>query len=266
MRIIVCVKQVPDPEGPQDCFVVRSESLRVEPRGIPPVLSLFDENALEAALRIQDAHPDETRVTVLSMGRRVSPAVLQKALAVGADDLVTVEGELFESATLDSFATAWALAAAVRKIGAFDLVLTGRQAADWNAGQVGIGIGHLLGIPAVTLARDVRVEHGTVRVERVIPGGYEVVRTRMPAVVVASNEVGVMRYPTMLQRRDAKKKPSVSWGSADIGFDAPPAARVRLERLFPPEMRPADCQIVEGRSPAEAGRRLAERLRRDGVL
>ena len=138
MNIIVCIKQVPDPEGPQDCFAINPETVRVEPRGIPPVLSLFDENALEAALRIKDAHGEEVKITVVSVGRRISNAVLQKALAVGADDLVKVEGEAFESGSLDSFATASALAATIKQIDAYDLILAGRQAADWNAGQVGI--------------------------------------------------------------------------------------------------------------------------------
>ncbi|MCP4683010.1 MAG: electron transfer flavoprotein subunit beta, partial [Desulfobacterales bacterium] len=76
MKILVCIKQVPDPEGPQDCFVINPETLRVEPKGIPPVLSLFDENALEAALRVKDNNKD-VNITVISIGKRISNAVLQ---------------------------------------------------------------------------------------------------------------------------------------------------------------------------------------------
>ena len=158
MKLIVCIKQVPDPEAPQDCFVINPDTLLVEPKGIPPVLSLFDENALEAALRIKDAHGDETKIVVVSMGKRISNAVLQKALAVGADELVKVEDEALETGRLDSHAAATVLAEAVRKIGDYDLILTGRQAADWNAGQVGMGMAQLLGLPAITLARKVSIE------------------------------------------------------------------------------------------------------------
>ena len=266
MHIIVCMKQVPDPEGPQDCFVINPEAVRVEPRGLPPVLSLFDENALEAALRIKDAREDPVKITVVSLGRRLSNAVLQKALAVGADTLVKVEGEAFESAGLDSFATATALAATVKKLGAYDLVLAGRQAADWNAGQVGIFLAGLLGIAAVTLARKVDIEGAHVRVERVLPSGYERVRTPLPAVVIASNEIGEMRYPTLIQRRDAKKKPIKAWGAEDIGLEGVPQNRRVLKRLFAPEMRQRACQRVEGPTPAEAGRNLAQRLRKNGVI
>ena len=266
MNIIVCMKQVPDPEGPQDCFVINPETVRVEPRGIPPVLSLFDENALEAALRIKDAREDEVRITVISMGRRISNAVLQKALAVGADDLVKVEGEVFESGGMDSYAAASALAAAVSKIGVYDLILAGRQAADWNAGQVGTFLAGLLGIPAVTLARKVDIQGEQAVVERLLPNGYEVVEVPLPALVMASNEVGEMRYPTMIQRRDAKKKPVKAWGQEDIGFEGVRQHRLILRRLFLPEMRQGQCRIIQGETPAKAGRNLARRLRDDGVL
>jgi len=266
MNIIVCMKQVPDPEGPQDCFAINPETLRVEPRGIPPVLSLFDENALEAALRIKDARENEAKITLVTVGKRISNAVLQKALAVGADDLVKVEGEAFESGGLDSFGTASALAATINRIGSYDLILAGRQAADWNAGQVGIFLAGLLRVPAVTLARKVEIQGKHAVVERLLPNGYERVRTRLPSVVVASNEVGEMRYPTMIQRREAKKKPVTAWGAKDIGFESVPQNRLILKRLSAPEIRQGQCQVVDGETPEEAGRNLAQRLRTDGVL
>jgi electron transfer flavoprotein beta subunit len=266
MNIIVCMKQVPDPEGPQDCFAINPETVRVEPRGIPPVLSLFDENALEAALRIKDDHGEEMKITLLTLGGRISNAVLQKGLAVGADDLVKVEGEAFDPGMLDSFGTASALAATIKRIGSYDLILAGRQAADWNAGQVGIFLGGILGLPTVTLAKKVDIQGEYAVVERLVPSGYETVRTKLPAVVVASNEVGELRYPTMIQRRQAKKKPVTAWGASDIGIEEVPKNRVVLKRLFAPEMRKGQCQLMEGETPDEAGINLAKRLRADGVL
>ena len=266
MNIIVCIKQVPDPEGPQDCFVIKPDTLRVEPRGIPPVLSLFDENALEAALRIKEARKGDAKVTVVSIGRTLSNAVLQKALAVGADELVKVEGEAFESGALDSYSTATALSCAIQKIGPYDLVLAGRQAADWNAGQVGIFLAGLLAVPAITLARKLEIQGEHVLAERLIPGGYEIVRAPLPAVIIASTEMGEMRYPTLPQRRDAKKKPVRTWRAEDIGFGRSRENRVVLKRLFPPKIRKGKCQIMEAATPAQAGRELAQRLRRDGVL
>jgi len=267
MDIMVCIKQVPDPEGPQDCFVINPETLRVEPRGIPPVLSLFDENGLEAALRIKDAHKDQdVKITVVSVGKKIANAVLQKALAVGADELVKVEDDAFESGAVDSYATAFILASAIKKVGKYDLILAGRQAADWNAGQVGIGIAHLLGIPAVTLVKKAEITGEHAILDRVTATGYEVVKTPLPALIVTSNELGVMRYPTIIQRREAKKKPVTSWQVADVGLQGQPRNKLILERLFVPEIGKGQCRLIEGGTPAEAGRNLAECLRKDGLV
>jgi electron transfer flavoprotein beta subunit len=267
MEIIVCIKQVPDPEGSPDCFAIDREALRVEPKGIPPVLSPFDENALEAALRVKEARGErDVRITVVSMGKRISNAVLQKALAVGADALVKVEDAGFESGALDSHVTARVLAAAITKIGKYDLIFAGRQAADWNAGQVGIGIAHLLGIPAVAVVRKVEVIGDYAISERLTATGYEIVKTPLPALLVASNEVGLLRYPTMIQRREARKKPVVLWGMVEIGLEGRRHTRLVLKGLFAPEIRKRQCQFIEGQTPAEAGRKLAQRLRSDGVI
>ena len=185
---------------------------------------------------------------------------------MGADELVKVEDARLESGALDSSATALVLANTVKRIGRYDLILCGRQAADWNAGQVGIGIAHLLGIPAVTHVRKVEIQDQHAVLERVTAAGFEVVRARLPAVIVASNEVGAMRYPTMIQRRLAKKKPVVSWAAADIDLPGELPNRLVLKRLFVPEMRKGHCQIIEGETPAAAGRNLAHRLRKDRVI
>jgi len=264
MRIVVCIKQVPDPEGPRDAYHINSETGMVEPRGIPPVLSLFDENALEMALRIRDQNPSDS-VSMLSIGRRIPNAVMLKALAAGADCLVKVEDEALDAANLDSYITARVLAAALAKMG-FDLIVVGRQAADWNDGQVGIGVARLLDLPAVTLARSLQASGDELMIERVLPLGYEVVRTTLPALIIVGGDGGELRYPSMIQRRDAKNKPVTTWTLADIGLDNLPARRVIRQRLFAPELKDRACRLVDGYSPAEAGRILAERLHGDRVV
>ncbi len=122
MRIIVCMKQVPDPEASSSGIKVDTEAKRViMPQGSPPVLSPYDENALEAALRIKDAQG--ATVTVISAGRNLAKAVLRKTLAAGADELILLEDNAFER--LDSCATAHLLAATIREAGAYDLILCG---------------------------------------------------------------------------------------------------------------------------------------------
>ena len=265
MHIIVCIKQVPDPEGPPSSYVINNETLSVEPSGIPPLLSIFDENALEAALKLKD-NDSSIKITILTMGKRISNAVLQKGLAVGADELVKIEDEVLDSANIDSYNAANILASAVKKIGEYDLILTGRQAADWNAGQTGTGIAEILNIPAVTLARKLEVSGNEITVERLIADGYEKVKTALPALVMVSNEIGQLRYPTIIQRREAKKKPVTSWDNDATGAGSPAENRVKLCRLFEPETRKGDCVIIEGGTPEEAGANLAARLKEDSVI
>src|SRR3990172_12300718 len=173
MRIVVCVKQVPDPEAAFSMFKVDEQAKKVIPApGLQWVMSPFDEQAVEAALRIRKRHAD-TRITVLSMGLETARNAIKHGLAMGADDGVLLSDAAFEDA--DSYATAYTLAGTIRKLGGCDLVLTGRQAADWDAGVVGAGIGELLGVPVISFAMDIQVENGIVRVERVLDDGAEIV-------------------------------------------------------------------------------------------
>lgn len=263
MHIIVLAKQVPDPEGPPASFEVRPEEKRVVARGIPPVINPFDENALEAALRIKEETGAE--ITLLSLGSNLSRPVILKAVAAGADRSVLVESPRFDPVLLDSHATARLLASAVKKVGNFDLILCGRQAADTNAGQVGPGLAVLLGIPAVTLARGVKVENGTVVVDRVLPDGYETVEVDLPALVTVSGELGDLRYPSLQAIRAARSLPRET-----ITLDGPevdPASLRLVETVaLRPPSRERRCTLVEADTPEEAGRRLAEKLREDKVI
>ena len=262
MNIIVCMKQVPDPEGPQDCFAINPETVRVEPRGIPPVLSLFDENALEAALRIKDAHGEEVKITVVSLGRRISNAVLQKALAVGADDLVKVEGEAFESGGLDSFGTASALAATIK---------TDRCVRSHPRGETGSGLecgpgGDLPGRAAwgsrpSRLAKKVEVH------------GKHVVVERLHSQRIRDGQDTASGCGRREQRGwgDAIPHDDPAQGGEEEAGHRPgerriSASRVRhriglvLKRLFAPEMRQGQCQVDRWRDPGrgrtESGRTI----------
>ncbi len=263
MNIVVCVKQVPDPEAPISGYQIDSEARRVVPVGIPPVISPFDENALEAALRLREAHGG--KVTALSVGHNLSKAVLRKALFAGADDLILVDDDAFDPERLDATGTAWILSKAVRNVGQFDLIMTGRQASDTNAGVVGTCLAELLAIPAVTLAREIACDVGKVRVERVMPDGYEVVEADMPVLITVSPEVGELRSLNMKEMREAKKKPILVWTSKDFALDEMPPKHLNLVRLVAPS-RERKCLFIEAQSPAEAGERLAVKLREDNVI
>lgn len=262
MNIVVCMKQVPDPEGPQSSFEIDTEEMRISARGLPPVANPYDENALEAALRIKDTQG--ARVTLLTIGKGLSRAVLLKAMGTGVDDAVLVDGDGLEAQSLDSFATAKLLAAALGRI-EYDLVLAGRQASDTNAGQVGLIAAGLIGIPAISMARKVELFEGKVRVESILPDGFALMEAPLPALVTVSHEVGELRYPSLAAIKEAKKLPVVTFPPSEL--DADPAADLLVEVVALAEpSRERTCRMVTGETPAEAGEKLAEVLHSEHVV
>jgi len=264
--MIVCIKQVIDPEAPPASFKIDpSSNTVVPPSGVPPVISLFDENAVEAALRIKDAQGG--KITAISLGINLLRDVVKKPLSMGADELILLEDEAFAEG--DSWSTAYALAMAIKKIGEYDLIFCGRQAADWDAGQVGSGIAEILGLPSVTLAREIDITDGKARVERVTADGYEVIEVSLPALITVSNELGEPRYPTIRGIMAAKKREPIIWKPADIGGEpsqiGAAGRRTKLLKLFQP-VREGKCEIIEEESPEETAVSLALKLREAKIL
>src|SRR5918996_3080989 len=171
INIVCCVKQVPDPETPASAFKVDEAAKKVVPApGISPVISQFDQIAVEAALRIKDAS-GEGKITMLSLGPDSARDVIKTGLAMGAD-----EGVLLSDPTLfdgDGYSTAVALIAAIEKIGDVDVVLCGRQATDWDAGVTGLAIAELMDVPSISITRSVSVVEGKVQADRVLGDAFE---------------------------------------------------------------------------------------------
>jgi electron transfer flavoprotein beta subunit len=257
VNIIVCMKQVIDPEAPVSMFKVDPEAKRaIPPKATPPVLSPFDENALEAALKIKDAQG--AKVTVLSMGQKLAKAVVRATLAAGADQLFMLEDASF--ADFDTHFTASTLAAAIKKIGEFDLILCGMQAADTDGGQVGSGIADILGIPCITVARKVDFSSGKVKVERVLPDGYEVLEAPVPVLITTSYEVGNLREPSVEAFMSAAKKPVTIWNAAQLGIGPAAKNRISMLKLQQP-VSTTKCEIIPGATPEEAAAALATKLK-----
>lgn len=261
LQIIVCVKQIPDPEGPTDAFKIDPVAKKIIPIGVPPVISPFDENALEAALRIKERHG--AKVIAISMGEQLAQPILKKALAAGADDLILLKDSLFKD--LDSYSTAYVLSSAIRKIEAYDLILTGRQAGDWDLGVTGLLIAEMLRIPAISLAQKIEIRDGSVLVERLRNDGYEVVKASMPVLITVSNEAGELRYTSVKALQTASGKPVKVYKADDLGFDLQNLkARYIFELLAPQNQR--ECKFIEGESSQEKGENLAITLKNEGVI
>ena len=261
--IIVCVKQVMDPEIPPSAFHIDPETKRVrEAPGISPVVNGFDENAVEAALQIRDQVGGT--ITVLSVGAAFAMDVMKKPLSMGADELVLAQDDAF--ADLDARATARVLAQAISKIGRFDLVLCGRQASDWDNAHVPLGLAELLDVACLTVAQGIEVIGNGVVVNSVTADGYDVIEADMPALVTVSNELGEPRYPTLRGIMAAGRKKPTTWSADDLGIEPDMLEPgLSIVDLYVPESG-GQVEMVEGEDEADAGRNLALRLRESGLI
>jgi len=266
MNMIVCVKQVIDPEAPPASFKIDAATGKViPPPGVSPVIDPYAEYATEAALQVKDAQGG--KITAISLGTNLLRDVIKKPLSMGTDELILLEDEAFEGG--DSWSTAYALAMAIKKVGEYDIIFCGREASDWNAGQVGAAIAEVLGLPCVTLAQKIEITDSKARVKRRTDDGYEVVEVSLPAVITVSNEIGEPRYPTIKGIMAAKKKEPIIWKPADIGVDpsqiGAAGRRTKMLKLFQP-VHEGKCEIIEAETPEEAGATLALKLREAKVL
>ena len=263
VKIIVCIKQVVDPDMPPGAFQIDSQAKRIKNNSqIPPVINGFDENAVEAALKIKEEVGGI--VTVISLGTNFTMDVIKKPLSMGADDLVLLKDELFDD--LDSFVTANVLAKAIQKIGSYDLVLCGRQASDWDNAQVPLGIAEILQLPCITMAKYLEVSDRKLAVHSITHDGYDVLETKLPALVTVSNELGEPRYPTLKGIMSAGRKNPTTWNCSDLGMDQSDLdSRLEIMDLFIPTNE-QQVEIISGSDEADAGRNLAARLKQDGLI
>lgn len=209
MKIVVCIKQVPD-----------TNEVRLDPvtntlirDGVPSIINPDDKAGLEAALRIKDQNPDDVEITVITMGPPQAENVLREALAMGADDGVLVTDRAFGGA--DTWATSCTLAGALEHL-EYDLIISGRQAIDGDTAQVGPQMAEHLGLPQVTYAEDLKVEGDKVIVKRQFEDRYHIVEAKMPCLVTALTELAAPRYMTIGKIFDAYKKDITVWGLDDI--------------------------------------------------
>lgn len=260
MEIIVCIKQVLDPDLPPAKFAIDSRTNRaIQPDGMPLVISPYDALAVEAALRIKENN--NASITILTVGDTSADVVVKKALAMGADKAVIISEEAFNES--DGFATAHILAKAIEKIGQYDLILCGRQAADWDVGMVGLVLAENLNIPVVTRAKEIRIRDGEVEVQRLTAGGYETYGGTVPMVVTVSSELGQARIPSGMGIIKAARQEIPVWSSADLAIDPSMAgansARNSLVKLYVPSYE-RKCEMIEKEDVAEAAALLAEKI------
>ncbi len=257
MDIVVTVKQVPDPDIPPTHFRVDEAAKKViPPAGVAPVMNGYDAHALEAALRLKEQLGG--KVTVVSLGPDSARDTLKRAIAMGADAAVHVNDPALNEA--DSPTVARALAAAIKKLDHFDLVLSGRQASDTDGGQVHLGVARQLGVPAVSPVQKIEdASAESIVAERIVEDGYQRLKIQLPALLGVSSEMNEPRYPPLKGIMAAGRAQIPVWTAADLGLgDVAPT--IQLRRLYV-ETRDSKVELIEGESLAEAGTKLADKLR-----
>ncbi len=262
MKIIVCVKQVPD-----------TNEVKIDPvkgtlirEGVPSILNHDDANALEEALRIKDRDPD-TYITVITMGPPQAMEMLQECIAMGADDAVLLSDRALGGS--DTWATSNAIAAGIRKLGDYDIIFAGRQAIDGDTAQVGPQIAEKLKLPQVTYVKEFPIKGNEVTVKRALENGYEVLKLKTPCVLTAIKELNCPRYMSVRGIYKAAGFDIKVWNAADIGVDLTKvgleASPTNVYKSFTPAKKGKGV-IVEGDTVRELAGNFISKLKTKHII
>ena len=260
MNILVCLKQILDPEIPARDFHVDSARREAERGSANLVTNIFCENALETALQLREKS-GEAKITVLSFGPASAEDSLRKALAMKADAAALVLNEGHPHP--DPLMVARVLAAATRKLGSFDLIMVGREAGDWGAGQTGGLLAEELGLPCVSFVDQIASDGGKLRLRRQTDSGWEILETQGPMVVTITNdEHNVPRIPKVRDVMISYRQPLQQLTLDEL--DLSPEARIEnsyyeVVNLSIPE-KETSCEFITGDTLDERLDAFAERI------
>ncbi|MDD5094407.1 MAG: electron transfer flavoprotein subunit beta/FixA family protein [Dehalococcoidia bacterium] len=256
MKIIVCIKQVPSaakvPIDPRSGALVRE--------GCPSDINQDDKHSLEEALLLKAKHGGS--VTAVTMGPPQAEESLRESLAMGVDKAILLSDRSFAGA--DTSATSYVLAGAVRKLRDFDLIFCGKQTSDGDTAQVGPQLAEELQLPQVTYVRKLQIKGKTLKAERSLSDGYEVVEAKLPVLVTVTKEINTPRKPTIGDILDACRQGEVTvWNAADLNLDKNKigleGSLTKMTRAFVPQPRKRSGKIYKG-SAQDAVQNLVKEL------
>lgn len=243
MRILVCIKQVPDTNEVK----LDKKTGTLIRDGVPSIINPDDKNALEEALTIKDNQKD-VHVTVITMGPLQADDALREALAMGADDAILLTDRAFGGS--DTWSTSLIISEAIKKLGTFDIIFCGRQAIDGDTAQVGPQIAEKLNLPQITYVKKLEIQGDEVVAERALEDGYQVIRTKMPCLLTAIKELNQPRYasiPGIVEAYDEKEVKIMTYDDlkidkALIGLEGSPT---NVKKTFTPEQK-GQGRMLEG--------------------
>jgi len=259
MKIIVCIKQVPNTNEVK----LDQKTGTLIREGVPSIINPDDKAGLEAALKLKDQFG--AHVTVLTMGPPQADVALREALAMGVDEAILVSDRAFGGA--DTWATSSTLAAAIEKM-EYDLIVTGRQAIDGDTAQVGPQIAEHLDVPNISYAEEIEVKDGFIIVKRQYEDRYHMIRAKLPCLITALSELGEPRYMTPSGIFDAWKREIPVWGRKDLTIDD---SNIGLNGS-PTRVKKSFTKAVKGKGtvvtlePEESASWLVDRLKEKFIL
>jgi electron transfer flavoprotein beta subunit len=245
MNIIVCIKQVPETTEVK----INPETNTLIREGVKSIINPFDMYAIEEGVRLKEKFGG--KVTVISMGPPQADAALREAISLGADEGILVCDQAFAGS--DTWATSYTLAGAIKRLGAFDLILCGKQASDGDTAQVGPGISTHLDIPQVTYVKKIEeVQNRLMRVERMMEEGFEIIETPLPALLTVVKEINEPRLPSLKGMLRAKSAKITVWTQKELDLDPQNiglcGSPTQVVKIFTPPQR-IGGQIITGEIP-----------------
>jgi len=261
VRILVCVKQALDVSQ----LKVDSATRRLILVDAPKKISDFDKNALEEAIRIKEKLGGE--VLTVTVGPEDAKTTLREALAMGTDKAYLISDPIFENS--DTLATSYILAEAIKKIGAFDLILCGEASIDSFSAQIGPRLAERLGIPLITYARKVSLEGDTVTAERGLEECSETVKAKMPVLITVTKEINEPCTPSYMEIMKAFKKEIVIWKAVDLNIPSEKVGEagsaVQVLDVLAPKVERKKI-VIKGENAAEIAEKLAKTLIQEGIV
>jgi electron transfer flavoprotein beta subunit len=261
LKIVVCIKQVPDTTNVR----INPETNTLMREGVDSIINPFDMYALEEGIRLREKHGGT--VVALSMGPPQVVTALREAISLGVDQAVLISDRAFAGA--DTLATAYTLARGVKKIGKVDVILMGRQAIDGDTGQVGPGVAENLGLPHITEIRKIEGigEDKGIVVERLLEDGYVRLKSKLPVLLTVVKEINEPRLPSLKGKMAARKAEIPVWSASDLELDGQriglTGSPTQVMKIFTPP-RPTGGKVFEG-DVSSAVKQLVEALLEAGI-
>lgn len=263
MHVVVLVKQTPD-----SAAKIAVDNGKVTWGDSALVVNPWDEYAIEEAIRLKEKY--NGKATAISMGPESAKEALKTCLAMGCDEAILISDAAVKGS--DALATSYVLAQAIRKLGDVTIVVCGKQAIDGDTGLVPMGLARRLGFAPLTYTAkidDVNEGAKTIKVERLLEQGRQIVTSTLPAVVGTVKEINEPRYPSFMGIRKAAKANIPTWTAADLGLEAGkfgvPGSAMQWPKVYPLPTREGSAEMIDG-TPEEIAAKLAEKLIADKVI